>query len=178
MNGLRGIISDKILELIYLETLIIINTANDPLNANKNLIYRIPRSMRNWNSLTELTLRDVNLKIIDLVVPDLINKNLEILDLSFNQLSGKIKIPTEYADDWKMNRSNNKLKLLDLSTNLFQAPIDEIFIYPKSLQVIKLQNNLFYGTYPYLEDHQQLKVLDLRNNTLTGEIDVNLLIFY
>jgi len=105
-------------------------------------------------------------------VPNLISKNLEILDLSFNQIYGIIKIPTEYAEEFKTNQFNNNLKVLDLSSNFLQGSIDEIFLYPKSLQVIKLQNNLISGNYPYLEKHQQLKVLDLTNNTLSGTIDV------
>jgi len=155
-----------------LEYLTIINTPMDPLNDYKNVIFTIPQNIRSWNSLTELTLRDVNLIISNLVIPDLISKNLEILDLSFNKINGKINIPNDYIEEWKSNTFANNLKILDLSNNLLKDAIDEILNYPKSLQVIKLQNNLFYGHYPYLENHQKLKVLDLRNNTLNGAVDV------
>ena len=62
---------------------------------------------------------------------------------------------------------------MDISNNLFSDDIEHLSIYPKSLENIKFNNNFINGIFPYLEKHNNLKVLDLRNNSLSGSLDVS-----
>jgi len=171
MNRLNGVISDNIFKLVNLKFLIIINTQNDPLNKNRNKIFRIPNSLRNFTNLKEFIIRDAYLKMT-LDIPNFINYKLEILDLSFNRIKANLIISDNDVESWNSNKFNNKLKILDLSNNNCDKNITSIKYFPKTLQIIRLQNNNFTGAFPYLENHQDLKALDLRNNSLTGVLDV------
>jgi len=154
-----------------LKYLIILNPPNEPLNENRNIIFSIPKDLINLKHLKDITIRDASLRI-KLNIGSLISKNLEILDLSFNKIKGDLEISKDQIELWTSNSNNTNLKILDLSNNLFDMDIDHLMVYPISLKVIKLNNNFLKGNFPFLENHQKLKVLDLRNNTLIGSLNV------
>ncbi len=147
------------------------NPPNEPLNENRNIIFSIPKDLINLKHLKDITIRDASLRI-KLNIGSLISKNLEILDLSFNKIKGDLEISKDQIELWTSNSNNTNLKILDLSNNLFDMDIDHLMVYPISLKVIKLNNNFLKGNFPFLENHQKLKVLDLRNNTLIGSLNV------
>jgi Leucine-rich repeat (LRR) protein len=86
---------------------------------------------------------------------------MEVLDLSRNMISG-------YLSQFYNNIP--KLKYLNLSSNLFKGQLEGIMNLP-NIEIVELQNNLFEGIIPPFSN-KNLKVLDLRNNTLTGNFPV------
>jgi hypothetical protein len=171
MNKLNGIIDNTIFDLIYLKELIIFNHPNDPLNPNRNLIFDIPDSLRRFIKLREFILRDVNL-IKNIKLYDFINSSLEILDISFNKIKGELTIRNNDRGMFSLYNFNPNLKVLDISRNIFNGSINDLQFYPSNLKIIKLNNNEFTGNFPYLENHENLVILDLRNNKLDGIINV------
>ncbi|OAY40247.1 hypothetical protein MANES_09G007400v8 [Manihot esculenta] len=89
-------------------------------------------------------------------------KNLQILSLSDNQLSGKILV------DWK---GLTGLNALDLSKNNLSGRIPSTLCSIRSLTDLKLNNNNFSGkVYKSLENCTRLSMLDLAGNEFTGKI--------
>ncbi|CAI9774195.1 unnamed protein product [Fraxinus pennsylvanica] len=88
--------------------------------------------------------------------------NLEVLDLSDNQLTG------ELPDCW-MNSSS--LRVLNLANNNFSGKIPPTLGHNPRLQILHLRNNNFVGELPSsLKNCTWLRMLDVGGNKLTGTI--------
>ncbi|TYI73042.1 hypothetical protein E1A91_D07G102300v1 [Gossypium mustelinum] len=84
--------------------------------------------------------------------------SLKFLNLSFNQISGKVpNIPLEFE----------YLPVIDLNSNLFYGPIPQ-FLY--NSKVLDLSNNMFSGSLSFLCTTGGWTFLDLSNNLLSGGI--------
>ena len=87
-----------------------------------------------------------------------------LLDLSNNQLSGKIPASLGALE---------ALKLLNISYNKLSGKIPESFGDIKNLESLDLSHNQLSGSIPQtLTKLQQLTILDVNNNQLTGRIPV------
>ena len=87
-----------------------------------------------------------------------------LLDLSNNQLSGKIPASLGALE---------ALKLLNISYNKLSGKIPESFGDIKNLESLDLSHNQLSGSIPQtLTKLQQLIILDVNNNQLTGRIPV------
>ncbi|KAB2073648.1 hypothetical protein ES319_A07G097300v1 [Gossypium barbadense] len=85
---------------------------------------------------------------------------LMFLDLSFNQISGRVpNLPLKF----------DRIPLIDLSSNLFHGPIPQFLSKSTTLD---LSNNMFNGPLSYLCTNKDsgLSYLDLSNNLLSGGI--------
>ncbi|CAL9042495.1 unnamed protein product, partial [Musa banksii] len=119
-------------------------------------------------------------------------KYLEVLDLSNNNLSGKIpkcykSFPTS-LQSLHLNHDNlsgrfpsflkhcEQLVTLDLGeNNLFDEIPTWVGENLLSLRVLSLKSNLFYGTIPvHMANLTSLQVLDLSSNNLSGSIPSSL----
>ncbi|KAL8031323.1 hypothetical protein ABFX02_13G016500 [Erythranthe guttata] len=88
--------------------------------------------------------------------------DLEFLDLSSNQLAGKL------PNCWK---NKSYLNFLILAENSFSGGIPRTLGYLSSLQVLNLRNNNLSGELPStLKNCRHLKLIDIGRNTLTGNI--------
>ncbi|XP_022632101.1 LRR receptor-like serine/threonine-protein kinase GSO2 [Vigna radiata var. radiata] len=125
------------------------------------------------------------------IVPDLsVFSSLKILDLSDNQLSGKIPEGTRLPSHLeqlsiisnsleggvpKSFGSTCTLELLDLSYNKLSEDLTIIFNHLSgcskySLQELSLKNNQIRGSIPDLSAFSNLKTLDLSHNNLSAKI--------
>jgi Leucine-rich repeat (LRR) protein len=84
---------------------------------------------------------------------------LEVLDLSFNRFNSTL--PAGIS-------SMRKIKRLNISNNKFFGSLDNLLLISNTIEYIEFQNNIFSGEIPVMRNYANLKVLDLRNNTLTG----------
>ncbi|CAL9750747.1 unnamed protein product [Musa acuminata subsp. burmannicoides] len=85
------------------------------------------------------------------------SKNLEILYLSSNYLTGQLPSAPQF--------------ILDLSNNSFLGPIPLSFKEAKTLFLLSLSHNLINGDFPpFFCNLNFLGVLDLSNNHLIGEV--------
>lgn len=91
-------------------------------------------------------------------------KNLDTLDLSYNQLSENL--PKSFS-------KLTKIADLTLSNNNFSGEIPEFLFQYRDIEAIYLQNNFFSGEIPNVSS-QNLYVLDLRSNLLTGTIPISI----
>ncbi|KAL1219451.1 Leucine-rich repeat receptor-like tyrosine-protein kinase PXC3 [Cardamine amara subsp. amara] len=90
---------------------------------------------------------------------------LEVLDFSYNFLSGK-------TGDYGLDRLV-QLRSLNLSFNMFTGSVP-IYL-SRSLEKLEVSDNLLSGTIPEgIEDYKELKLLDLSDNQLTGSIPSSL----
>ncbi|CAO2143569.1 unnamed protein product [Urochloa humidicola] len=86
--------------------------------------------------------------------------NLEVLDLSFNYLSGSISTQLTYLP---------KLRSLNLTSNYFESPVPATMV--PSLEELALSGNRFSGHILMgLFGYADLALLDLSCNNLTGKI--------
>ena len=91
-------------------------------------------------------------------------KIYSLLDLSMNQISGKI--PSSLG-------SLKALKLLNISHNIFSGMISTSLGDLENLESLDLSYNNLSGSIPQsLSKLQQLTILDVSNNKLTGKIPV------
>jgi Leucine-rich repeat (LRR) protein len=86
---------------------------------------------------------------------------LEVLSLTYTQISATLP---NFA-------SLKKLKVLELDHNSFSGEIPSSLAGLNNLEVVHLFNNLISGTLPIFLS-KVLGVLDVRENRLTGEVDV------
>jgi hypothetical protein len=158
-NGLDGIITDSIVNLIYLQSLVIFNDYSEN-DTNRNTIYNISEDINKLLTLRELVITNVNWS--QKLITFFKFSNLEILDLSRNSLTGLLS--SFYLE-------MPKLKHLNLSSNLLKGQLDSLMnlVY---IEKVELQNNLLEGTIPIL-NNKNLQILDVRNNTLSGSFPVN-----
>ncbi|OAY69931.1 LRR receptor-like serine/threonine-protein kinase ERL2 [Ananas comosus] len=108
------------------------------------------------------------------------SSSLEVIDLSYNQIKGKLPLSLNRVMLRYLNLSSNQFEgplpallqtptVLDLSNNFFTGPIPNSTL--SSLEYLLLSNNSFDGNVPVsLCESTSLLVLDISNNKLSGEI--------
>ncbi|WCJ38915.1 disease resistance family protein / LRR family protein [Euphorbia peplus] len=124
----------------------------------------IPSWLFNLTALVTLNLANSEMK--DTIVADAWRNfcNLQVLDLSFNEISGDVlgSLP---------KCSNTTLEVLSLRYSKFSGNIPELLGNFKRLRVLKLCGNSFVGSIPKsIERLSFLEELDLSNNRLSGNI--------
>ncbi|TYG72044.1 hypothetical protein ES288_D05G448300v1 [Gossypium darwinii] len=116
-------------------------------------------------------------------------KNIEVLDLSFNLISGNLPIPASTIRIFLI--SNNSfngevsslicnatyIKVLDLSHNYLSGTIPQCFRnLSNNLQFLNLKKNKFYGTIPpTFAEGCQLSNFNLNGNLLEGPLTPSIL---
>ncbi|KAI3917891.1 hypothetical protein MKW98_000125 [Papaver atlanticum] len=152
-NRISGFLSNSIGNLFKLETLLL---------SSNHLSGEIPRNLSNIKTLTRLAANQNNFSG---TIPRGISQYVQNLDLSFNNLVGPIPIDL---------LSPPKLESVDLSFNSLLGPIPENISI--SLLRLRLGSNFFNGSIPSatIEKLTQLMYLELGNNSLSGEIPVEL----
>ncbi|KAF4363362.1 hypothetical protein G4B88_002109 [Cannabis sativa] len=133
----------------------------------------IPKSIGSLCKLQELVLygNEFNSTIIDILknLIDCNNKSLEILDLSYNNLSGPL-LPKDYFSKIP------HLRKLDVSHNKFNVKWAESIISNlSSLELLDISVNSFTGIVieTHLEKLSKLEHLDLSSNFLTLKFETN-----
>ncbi|KAJ4953622.1 hypothetical protein NE237_030454 [Protea cynaroides] len=112
-------------------------------------------------------------------------RNLEILDLSNNQLSGTIPTCLDSSNLGVLNLESNKLHgpippifkkrcnihTLKLNKNMLQGEVPRSLGNCKGLTVLDIADNQLNGTFPYwLENLSELQVVVMRSNKFGGPI--------
>ncbi|EMS63417.1 Receptor-like protein kinase 2 [Triticum urartu] len=155
-NNLSSTIPSSIFQLSSLEVL--------KLSFNRFDSHRIDPQLGNLTNLEELSMSYMN---IVGEIPDTISRltRLITLDLSSNTLNGTI--PTGI---WSMQN----LEFLDLHSNSLSGRIPDDFCKLKNLSQLRtldLSSNTLNGTIPSgIWRMQNMKLLDLHNNYLSGHI--------
>lgn len=148
--------------------------------ASYNLGPKFPIWLQAQTQLGEINLSKT--KIVD-TLPDWLwnmSSSLEVIDLSYNQIKGKLPISLDHVILQYLNLSSNQfegplpalpqtLAVLDLSNNFLTGPIPNSTL--SSLQYLLLSNDSFDGNVPLsLCESTSLIVLDISNNKLSREI--------
>ena len=167
-NNLHGILSDDVIQnLTYLKYIRIYNTHFENNYNYSNSIFYISDELFYLENLQEIVIKNVKLQqnLSDIIEITDVNNNLEIIDLSFNFIFGKLVDFSYYIKLKEINLSNNKLSGELSYLNSLSSTVKNIIIY----------NNFFSGELPSLENlNDNLEVIDLRNNTnLNGSIQDN-----
>ncbi|TQD83245.1 hypothetical protein C1H46_031208 [Malus baccata] len=132
--------------------------------ANCNFTGSIPRSMED---LTQLVYLDYSANKFNGSVPSFsMAKNLTLINLSYNQLTGQIN-----SSHWE-NLTN--LVNLDLRHNLLDGTIPSCLFSLPMLQKLQLSNNNFSGQLPEFGNNCSLYFLDLSSNSLEGPIPMSI----
>ncbi|XP_048433258.1 receptor-like protein 7 [Pyrus x bretschneideri] len=132
-----------------------------------NFTGSIPRSMED---LTQLVHLDLSANNFNGSVPSFsMAKNLTLLDLSYNQLTGQIN-----SSLWENLTS---LVNLDLRHNLLDGTIPPSVFSLPMLQKLQLSDNEFSGKLPEFGAIAVLDTLDLSSNKLEGPIPKSVLKF-
>ncbi|KAK9153991.1 hypothetical protein Sjap_001471 [Stephania japonica] len=142
-----------------------------------------------------LILEDVG---ISDTIPDWFTKiypSLWVLDLSNNQISGKIPLELQHGQNstimeflnlgsnlftgtipLNINETMPNLQDLSLSNNLIEGGIPSSICNLKQLKVVSLSSNNLSGELPHecWEDSKYLEAIDLTNNHLSGEVPVSI----
>ena len=158
------------------------------LDYSTNKFSVIPKDIGNYMSSTNfLSLSNNNLHGS---IPHSLCKasNLEVLNLSFNNISGTISpcLMTMTRTLEALNLRNNNLNgsipdmfpiscvlsSLNFHGNLLHGPIPKSLSHCSSLKVLDIGSNQIVGGFPcFLKNIQKLSVLVLRNNKLHGSIE-------
>ncbi|GLJ37949.1 hypothetical protein SUGI_0772200 [Cryptomeria japonica] len=86
---------------------------------------------------------------------------MEILDFSYNSLTGKV--PPDFVNC-------SYLEVLNLEHNCLEGELPTELGDMASLQTLKIDRNRLNGTLPTLSNCKQLQILDVGDNSLTGNI--------
>jgi Leucine-rich repeat (LRR) protein len=109
------------------------------------------------------------------------NSNLADLDLSYNNLSGKLPISLARLDTYVVNLAYNKLEgdasmlfgsdkktnVLDISGNHFEFDFGKIEL-SKTITILDVSHNKIYGNFPM--GMENVTLLNVSYNRLCGEI--------
>ena len=165
-----------------------------------NIIDKFPSLLKNISTLRVLVLRKN--KFYGPIECSATDDNwymLQIIDLAFNNFSGKL--PGKCFTRWEAmmsdkNQIDSKVNhirfqvleygqvyyqdsvtvtTIDFSSNLFEGSIPEVLMDFKALYILNISNNRLSGEIPSsIGNLKQLESLDLSNNSLVGEIPVQL----
>ncbi|GJW88437.1 leucine-rich repeat-containing protein [Tanacetum coccineum] len=176
LNQLNGTISDKLWQLPNLQTLYLSSSSltgaisENMLNLSQSIQFidfssnklgpRFPKWIQTLKNLIYLDLS--NNSISDTVSTEYWNRwkssQLSYLDLSFNNISGKLP----------KSLSNHDLYFIDLSFNCFYGPIPA---FPAGISFLDLSRNKFHGGLSFLcQLYENLEFLDISRNTITGQL--------
>ncbi|KAL3347203.1 hypothetical protein AABB24_021069 [Solanum stoloniferum] len=127
--------------------------------SHSNLSGPIPKPLWNLTNIESLFLDDNHLEG---PIPQLPRfGKLGYLSLRNNNLDGRLELLS----------SNNRLEILDFSSNYLTGPIPSNVSGLQNLQIIYLSSNYLNGTIPsWIFFLPSLRVLDLNNNTFSGKI--------
>lgn len=168
-NHLHGIIPDIIIDLIYLKQIHITNTLFENSLPSANSLFKVSSNIFLLQEINDIMIMNVNLKqdlssIINMGMST--SSTIEIIDLSFNRLFGAMPSFASFTN----------LKILNLSFNDLNGDLSMLNSLPSSVYDISLQNNLFSGIIPNLNNvMNSLEYFDLRNTTVTGTLPSNLI---
>jgi EIX receptor 1/2 len=121
----------------------------------------------NLSSLKLLNMSGVNLsKVVNW--PDKVNMLPSLLDLSLQSCQLSMPIPHVLFNA----NSSSPLLFLDLSSNCLNSSISKAFRHMRALVHLNLSSNNFEGIMipQTLENLHNLQVLDLSNNSISGEV--------
>jgi LRR receptor-like serine/threonine-protein kinase ERECTA len=124
----------------------------------------IPRTLKQWTAMRELRLSGNQLQCDHVVLQSLQYLTcLEVLDLSFNDLSGPL--PNVFS-------SLPSLEVLNLAGNSFHGPIPNSLTSLVNLKELKLFCNQLTGGIPvgFSGQHRYLRVVNLSQNFLSQGI--------
>ncbi|CAI0447560.1 unnamed protein product [Linum tenue] len=191
--GLTGKFPESVFRLPCMESI--------RLKRNKDLLVQLPRS--NWSAaslklvgpipseIVHSSLHSVylNNNFLNGTIPSwlLALPSMEILGLSYNQLTGEIpeiqssSLRYIYLDHNRLSglaptssttlKGWNNLQWMDLNSNELSGTMPSYICYLASLLVIDLSNNNLSGSIPEcLFNLAELSVLNLRNNNFHGPI--------
>jgi len=140
---------------------------------------------KTWShSLTYMNLSHNNFSSLDLSSHFLPNKQLQILDLSFNNLHGKIPVPGHPIDRQLLDYSNNifssipenfsyltQTVYLSFARNRLSGQLPDTICKARMLEVLDLSYNNFSGKIPpCLIEDVHLSILNLRENSFEGTL--------
>ncbi|KAK2980983.1 hypothetical protein RJ640_023309 [Escallonia rubra] len=176
-NNLTGIVDlDMFSNLINLQYLGLSNNNLSVIATNKSNV-QLPSLI--WLRLSFCKLKEF---------PPMLraNENLDVLDLSYNEIQGEFPkwAESRWGDSLTyLNLSHNfisglkhfpwkKLGILDVQSNLLQGPLPSSICNLSSLEILDLSNNSLGGVFPQCMGNfsNQLTVLNLQNNGLVGTI--------
>ena len=162
-NRLIGLLPPEITNLKSLEELTIYNNF-DSYSEYSNRLFGIEKRLNELYNLKSLTLR--NLNITEGLSSGMYSfAKLEVLDLSFNKISGTL---TNSITNLK------RLKRINLSNNHIFGSLNSFNGFTGQLEVIELQNNFFTSNVPSLDNlATSLKIFDFTNNDIYGGIPTN-----
>jgi Leucine-rich repeat (LRR) protein len=141
-----------------------------------------------WNtwshSLTYMNLSHNNFSSLELSFHFLPNKQLQTLDLSFNNLQGEIPVPGHPINRQLLDYSNNifssipgnfsfltQTVYLSFARNKLSGQLPEAICKARMLEVLDLSYNNFSGQIPpCLMKDVQLSILNLRENSFEGTL--------
>lgn len=142
----------------------------------------IPEWMwKTWNlSLTYMNLSHNKFSSLELPSDFAPNKQLQTLDLSFNNLKGEIPIPSHPTNQQLLDYSNNNFSsipknftwyltqtvYLSVANNKLSGQIPNTICEASKLEVLDLSYNNFSG----LIEHAHLSILNLRENSFEGTL--------
>ncbi|XP_020115053.1 leucine-rich repeat receptor protein kinase MSP1-like [Ananas comosus] len=140
---------------------------------------QFPAWLRSQMLLVDLSLP--NTSIADTIPEWFWNLPYRFVDLSYNQIRGKLPVSLQSTIlerfIWRSNRLEgpipslpNTLKILDLSENSISGPLSPLSNISQ-LNFLLLSSNQINGSIPsYICELIYLEVLDLSNNSLSGEL--------
>lgn len=162
------------------------------LDFSQNRLNRIPEQfIKDCGGISELRLLNFSSNRLVGSLPNLVGfKRLEILDFSFNLMSGSVGLQLDELVSLKcLNLSsnsfsgpvptkigrNNALEQLQLSKNKFQGTISEVIASYMNLTFIDLSANDLFGSLPLqIGSLSKLEFLILSANNFSGEIPESL----
>ncbi|KAK9168426.1 hypothetical protein Syun_000566 [Stephania yunnanensis] len=159
IKNLSGIdLSDNIMLLIDTSDLVITIPCLSEFGASSCNLSVVPRFLRYQPHLQIL---DLSNNQIQGKMPDWLWNNLEYLDLSNNSLVG--------FEDPFSNHSLSSMRYLDLSSNHFEGSLP---IFPSSLETLDLSSNHFEGSLPNFP--KGMDIISLSKNKFTGAIPLTI----
>ncbi|KAL6283042.1 hypothetical protein ACE6H2_013971 [Prunus campanulata] len=143
-----------------------------------------PLWLQSQSELSSITLRRAG--ISDSIPEDWflkISSQVEYLDLSYNQIFGKLPSQLKFPNLQSVDLSHNQLEdplplwstnatILDLESNLFSGPIPSNFDqhFPQLQELHLSENNLSGIIPPSICNVKSLSILSLRKNQLSGDL--------